>query len=74
MKVSELITKLQKLDQDKMIVISGYESGCDFPNTLKKVHIILDQHNEWYYGKHSCTYFPPEDGEWNAYILENTND
>lgn len=57
-----------------MIVISGYESGCDFPNTLKKVHIILDQHNEWYYGKHSCTYFPPEDGEWNAYILENTND
>jgi hypothetical protein len=32
MKVSELITKLQELDQDKMIVINGYEGGCDFPD------------------------------------------
>jgi hypothetical protein len=32
MKVSELITKLQELDQDKMIVINGYEGGCNFPD------------------------------------------
>jgi hypothetical protein len=83
MKVSELITKLQELDQDKMIVINGYEGGCDFPASLTKAHIVLDQNTEWYYGKHNyihqwatgaTTRKPPygteyADDEWNAYLL-----
>ena len=73
MKVSELITKLQELDQDKMIVISGYEGGCDFPNSLAKANIKLDVNTEWYYGKHD--YKHPDNkeyvkGEWNAYLLD----
>lgn len=73
MKVSELITKLQELDQDKMIVISGYEGGCNFPASLAKANIVLNVNTEWYYGKHE--YIHPHDGEqldgeWNAYLLE----
>ena len=73
MKVSELITKLQELDQDKMIVINGYEGGCDFPNSLIKTNITLNVNTKWYYGKHECIR-PPNDeyveDEWNAYLLE----
>lgn len=74
MKVSELITKLQELDQDKMIVINGYELGCDFPNAFTKVNIMLNQNTEWYYGKHNYTHSYDEEyveGEWNAYLLES---
>jgi hypothetical protein len=85
MKVSELITKLQELDQDKMIVIDGYEGGCDFPTAFTKAHIVLNQNTEWWYGKHSyihsgatgATTRKPTcgieyaDGEWNAYLFEN---
>lgn len=73
MKVSELITKLQELDQDKMIVINGYEGGCDFPETLSQANIRLDVNTEWYYGKHDYMHpFSEEyvEGEWNAYLLE----
>jgi hypothetical protein len=74
MKVSELITKLQELDQDKMIVISGYEGGCDFPASLVKTNIMLNVNKEWYYGKHE--YIHPDneeyvEGEWNAYLLQS---
>jgi hypothetical protein len=74
MKVSELITKLQELDQDKMIVISGYEGGCDFPASLAKTNIMLNVNKEWYYGKHE--FIRPHDGEyvegeWNAYVMES---
>lgn len=70
MKVSDLIEKLKELDQDKYIVINGYEGGCDFPNFFPKVHIVLDQNIEWYYGKHEVDY---NGGEWNAYIIENND-
>ena len=74
MKVSELITKLQELDQDKMIVINGYEGGCDFPETLSPANIRLNVNTEWYYGKHNYTHSYDEEyveGEWNAYLLES---
>ena len=78
MKVSELITKLQELDQDMMIVISGYEAGYDFPNSLEKVNIVPNENTgyygtQWYYGAHSLCNECVE-GEWNAYLLGNTND
>ena len=76
MTVGELITKLQQLDQDKMIVINGYGGGCDFPNHIAQVKVNLNVNTEWYYGSHE--YELPEDdeyteGEWNAYVLEATD-
>lgn len=73
MTVRELIEKLQQLDQDKMIVINGYEGGCDFPNHTFKVKVNLDVNTEWYYGKHEYVLPTEEDynpDEWNAYVLE----
>ena len=73
MTVRELIEKLQQLDQDKMIVINGYEGGCDFPNHTAQVKINLDVNTEWYYGAHEYV-LPINDeynpDEWNAYVLE----
>jgi hypothetical protein len=78
MKVHELIEELQKLDQDKLIVINGYEGGCDFPNHIYQVKINLNVNTDiaWYYGKHE--YVMPLDDkynpdEWNAYVLEAKN-
>jgi hypothetical protein len=76
MKVRELIEELQKLDQDKLIVINGYEGGCDFPNHLCQVKINLNVNTAWYYGKHEYV-LPLDDeynpDEWNAYVLEAKN-
>lgn len=74
MTVRDLIEQLQKLDQDKMIVINGYEGGCDFPNYTAKVKIALDQNTEWYYGRHEYIIPYKEEyveSECNAYVLEN---
>lgn len=68
MKVSDLIEKLKELDQDKYIVIGGYEGGADWPTHFGKVHIIPDQNTQWYYGKHEVEYDNPD---WNAYMLGN---
>lgn len=74
MKVRELIEELQKLDQDKMIVIKGYEGGCDFPNHIAQVNINLDVNTEWYYGRHEYV-LPIDDeyapDEWNAYVIKH---
>lgn len=73
MTVRELIEKLQQLDQDKLVVIKGYERGCDFPNRIAQVEVSLDVNTEWYYGRHELVFpispdFKQEN--WNAYILE----
>jgi hypothetical protein len=72
MTVRELIEKLQQLDQDKMIVINGYEGGCDFPNHTAQVSVTLNVNTQWYYGKHE--YNTPLDDDYhpdgNAYVLE----
>jgi hypothetical protein len=69
MTVRELIEKLQQLDQDKMIVINGYEVGCDFPNHTYQVKVNLNVNTEWYYGKHECV-MPLDNDECNAYMLK----
>jgi hypothetical protein len=73
MTVKELIEKLQTLNQDKMIVINGYEGGCDFPTNIAPTKILMNQNTQWYYGKHE--YVLPihdeyEQHEWNAYVLD----
>lgn len=52
MKVKELVEKLQKLDQDAMVIVSGYEGGYDEVDTVEKKEIALNAHTSWYYGKH----------------------
>ena len=53
MTVKELIEKLQTLDPNLRVFVSGYEGGYDdaaIPNNI--MDIALDYHDEWYYGKH----------------------
>jgi len=53
MTVAELITQLQSLPPDVLVVTEGYEDGYD---TIKKVSIIPIEENpkkEWYVGKYT---------------------
>jgi hypothetical protein len=68
MKVSELIKLLETLDQDKRVVISGYEGGVDDVDNLNITRILLNANSEWYYGKHEEVFLEgPYDEE--AYII-----
>jgi hypothetical protein len=52
MTVSELITQLQTLPPDALVVAEGYEDGYD---TIKRVSLIAVEENpnqEWYVGKY----------------------
>ncbi|MFA5695871.1 MAG: hypothetical protein WC917_00195 [Bacilli bacterium] len=53
MKAKELIKFLSKLPEDTLVMTRGYEGGyCDampFKGTIK---MLLDVHEEWYYGPH----------------------
>lgn len=52
MKVKTLIAKLQKLDQDTRVIISGYEGGYEDITTVSKRSIALNVNPESYYGPH----------------------
>ncbi len=52
MTVSELIEMLQKMPQDHMVVIRGYEGGVDEVTELEKTRVILEVNAEWNYGSH----------------------
>lgn len=52
MTVSELITQLQTLPPNSLVVSEGYEDGYD---TIKRVSVISVEKNpeqEWYVGKY----------------------
>ena len=52
MKVHELIEQLQQLDQNAMVVISGYEGGVGEVWGSHSVTIFLNANDEWFYGEH----------------------
>lgn len=52
MTVKELISFLKRQDQSKRVVISGHEGGYDDVSALYNVDLVLNVHNQWYYGKH----------------------
>ena len=53
MKVCELIERLQKLDPELDVLVSGYEGGVHDVDQLNPVTYIRDINNEqWYYGNH----------------------
>jgi hypothetical protein len=45
MKVKELIEKLSLFDQNKRVVVDGYESGYDEVCSIKEVPIVPNPHN-----------------------------
>jgi len=52
MKVKELIEKLQTLDPETMVVVSGYEGGFHEVTTTEIVKIALNVNTSRYYGEH----------------------
>lgn len=50
--MSDLIEMLQKMPQEHMVVIRGYEGGVDEVTELEKTRVILDVNEEWNYGSH----------------------
>lgn len=52
MKISELITELQKHDSEKMVVIAGYEGGFNGLESVETVQLKLNVNTRWYLGKH----------------------
>lgn len=52
MTVAELIAELQRLPQDAMVVVDGYEGGLRDVKDASVVNIKLNVNDEWYYGPH----------------------
>ena len=52
MNVKELIEHLQTMPSDTMVVVAGYEGGVNEVGSVDKIKLLLDQHDEWYYGRH----------------------
>ena len=54
MKVKDLIKELQLLDQESMVIVSGYEGGCSEVSSATQKQIALNVHyvNSWNYGPH----------------------
>jgi hypothetical protein len=62
MTVAELIQQLQKVPQDMMVVVLGYESGYDNPEIQNNGMLIPDDNWDgqkkinWYNGRHDTYY------------------
>jgi len=52
MTAPELIEKLKELPSDMRIVVAGYEGGFNDIEKLKEIPLVLNAHEEWYYGAH----------------------
>jgi hypothetical protein len=52
MTVSELIECLKYQDQNKRVVISGYEGGYDDVTKFVEINLRINVWDNWYYGKH----------------------
>jgi len=68
MKVHELISFLQTLDQDKRITIGGYEGGVNDVSGVYDVYLQIDKNEKWYYGKHEDV-LPDEPHDEVGYLL-----
>lgn len=52
MTVKQLIEQLQEQDQDRRVVVRGYESGVDDVIRLERCKLKLHVNEELYYGDH----------------------
>jgi hypothetical protein len=53
--VRELIERLQECDQDRIVVVDGYEGGYTELDEIKDVKLELYVNDAWYYGSHEIT-------------------
>ena len=61
MTVKQLIEQLQKMPQEHMVVIRGYDGGVDEVTELEESRVELDVNQEWNYGSHEL--LDPRDKE-----------
>ena len=52
MTVQELIKQLENFPKDMLVVVDGYESGCDYVDTLEEVKVDLNVNSACYNGAH----------------------
>ena len=52
MNVKELIAVLQKLPEDYMVLVDGYEDGLNELIDSSIIKVELNHYKEWYYGPH----------------------
>lgn len=64
MKVSELIEFLKECDQDRMVVVDGYEGGIKEVKQVLLTEVFLDYHT-------GMTYYGPHELADNTWILED---
>ena len=50
--ISELIEILKKEDQNKRVVLSGYEGGYNDVSRIIEIDLVLNVHKGPYYGNH----------------------
>ena len=63
--VKNLIEKLQQLDPDIYVFISGYEGGynnIEIDDNI--IDIALNVNTEWWYGKHSISTYLPDQSKY----------
>ena len=63
MTVGDLVRELSRYPDDLRVMVSGYEGGFDDldPDLLSVQDVALDQHPEWFYGRHEIPF--PDDAE-----------
>lgn len=53
MTVKELIEQLSTLDPEMQVFTTGYEGGFNSVDNINSIDdIVLNYHEEWYYGPH----------------------
>jgi hypothetical protein len=52
MKASDLIKELEKFPKDQIVLIRGYEGGCEEVSGLSQIKIKKNVNKQWYYGNH----------------------
>jgi len=50
MKVKELISILEKIDQDMIVLVDGYEGGYTSPIAIESIDVTGPHDEKWYYG------------------------
>ena len=66
MNVRELKVALSELDENLMLVVSGYEGGVTEVERIAPVKLLLNAHEAWYYGEHEVD---NEDGDAKAICI-----
>ena len=67
MNVAQLIEKLKELPQEAMVIVDGYEGGCDEIKNVNLTRIKLNVNTGWVYGAHEID----ETGDTEAVYIGN---